>query len=67
MDGQDATEETRKEAFVRSPLRQNNLKYAHGYLDPYGNIQQELSSGSMQDLHQVANALFPDVEGMLPG
>lgn len=33
----------------------------------YSNIQQELSSGSVQDLHQVSDALFPDVEGVLPG
>lgn len=34
---------------------------------PYSDIKQEFSSGSMQDLHEVADALLPDVEGMLPG
>lgn len=30
-------------------------------------IQEEFSSRSMENLHQVANALLPDVQGMLPG
>lgn len=33
----------------------------------YSNIQQKFSPSSMQDLHQVPDALFPDVEGVLPG
>lgn len=35
--------------------------------EDYSNIQQELSSGSVQDLHQVPNALLPNVESVLPG
>lgn len=30
-------------------------------------IQQQFSTCAVQDLDQVANALLPDVEGMLPG
>lgn len=56
--------------FPDCELHQSALKSLHTvYLipHPYSDIQQELSSGSMQDLHQVSDALFPDIEGMLPG
>lgn len=44
------------------------VKWLHCALHcPYSNIQQQLSSGSMQDLHEVADALLPDVECVLPG
>lgn len=33
----------------------------------YSDIQQQLPSGPVQDLHQVSNALLPNVEGVLPG
>ena len=34
---------------------------------PYRHVQQQLPPGPVQDLHQVADALLPDVQRMLPG
>lgn len=33
----------------------------------YRHVQQQLPTGAMQDLHQVANALLPNVERVLAG
>lgn len=38
----------------------------HSVESTYSDIQEQLSSGSMQDLHQVPDTFLPDVEGMLP-
>lgn len=35
--------------------------FTHSY------VQEELSSRAMENLHQVANALLPDIQGVLPG
>lgn len=44
-----------------------NHQLTHGSLEPYHNIQQQLSLCSVEDLDQVSYAFLPDVEGVLAG
>lgn len=53
--------ELRKLSFQNNENRNNSRQFSYCY------IQEQLSSGAMEDFHQVSNTLLPNVQGMLPG
>lgn len=46
-------------------LRLLNKKRNDSWQCSYCYIQEQLSSGPMEDFHQVSNTLLPDIESML--